>query len=249
MLNNDALATKVASFKKDSGKEFDKAVAALIALAYRYKYMGADFLWEKDPELNDEANRICRELSDTLAERAKSIARAVVAENLDWYDFDDAWDAERDEWFVPIVTRFDQQGSFLKDLLEVWLALAFVNALSQGELRVMVSRFLANPFASPLWKNLPKDILDWGRGYAKDIRAQIAVIGQNSIIAAARLAEWQDAAARGATYYIRRRGSSYNCDDCQEAANKPIPIEVPFEFLHSHCMCFPEYHFEPMADV
>lgn len=249
MLNNDTLTKGVASFKKDSGKEFDKAVAALIALAYRYKYMGADFLWEKDPELDAEANRICRDLSDALAEMAKSIARRIVAGNIDWYDFDDAWDAERDENFVPIVTRFDQQGSFLKGLLEVWIALAFVNALSQGELRVMVSRYLANPFASPLWKNLPKDILDWGRGYAKDIRAQIAVIGQNSIIAAARLAEWQDAAARGATYYIRRRGSSYNCDDCQDAANKPIPIEIPFEIKHSRCCCFPEYHFEPLPNV
>lgn len=243
-MDNESLTRKVAAFRKDSRKEFDKAVAALIALAYRYRYMGQDFLWEKDPELDAEANRICRELSDTLAERAKAIARAVVAENMDWYDFDEAWDRESDEWAVPILTRFDQQGSFLKELLEVWLALAFLHSLTQGELRVMVSRYLANPFASPLWRGLPADILAWGRGYSKDIAGQIAVIGQNSIVAATRFAEWQDAAARGATYYIRRRGSSYNCDVCQEMANVPIPIEQPFIVPHGHCMCYPEYHFD-----
>lgn len=246
MLSNETLATKAAIYKKDSRKEFDKAVAALIALAYRYKYMGADFLWEKDPELNDEANRICRDLSDTLAERAKTIARAIIGEAFEYYDFEEDWDAERDEWFVPILTRFDQQGSFLKELLEVWVALAFVHSLTQGELRVMVSRYASNPYASPLWGGLPGDILDWGRGYSKDITKQISVIGINAIISAVRLAEWQDAAARGATYYIRRRGSGYDCPECDDMCGFPIPIDVPFEYLHSHCMCWAEYHYEPL---
>lgn len=244
MLNNETLASKAASFGKDSRKEFDKAVAALIALAYRYGYMGADFLWEKDPELYDEAVHICRELSDSLAERAKAIAREIVADSFDYYDFDEDWDAERDEWFVPILTRFDQQGSFLMELLEVWIALAFVNALSQGELRVLVSRYLANPYASPLWRGLPVDILKWGRGYSKDIAKQISIIGIDSIIASVRAAEWQDAAAKGATYYIRRRGSGYDCTDCDSMCGYRIPIETPFEFLHSHCMCWPEYHYD-----
>lgn len=249
MLNNETIAKGAATFRKDSGKEFDKAIAALIALAYRYKYMGADFLWEKDTELNDEANRICMELSDTLAEKAKAIAKSIVMESLDYYDFEEDWDyeektdAEEDNKHVPILVRFDQQGSFLKELLEIWIALAFLYSLTMGELRVMISRYLANPFASPLWKNLPKDILNWGRGFAKDIRKQIAVIGQNAIVSAARRAEWEDAVRRGATYYIRRRGSNYDCPDCDSLCDYPIPIDEPFEFVHSHCMCIPEYHY------
>lgn len=244
MLNNETISKGAAAFRKDSGKEFDKAVAALIALAYRYKYMGQDFLWEKDPELNDEANRICMELSDALAERAKAIAKSIVMGSLDYYDFEEDWDREEDEWYVPILVRFDQQGSFLKEMLEIWIALAFVHSLTQGELRVMVSRYLANPFASPLWKGLPADILKWGRGYPKDIRSQIAVIGNNSIIAAIRHAEWEDARAKGAAYYIRRRGSNYDCDECDDMCGFPIPIDTPFVFLHSNCRCYAEYHYD-----
>lgn len=246
MLNNELVAAKTAAYKKDSRKEFDKAVAALIALAWRYRRVGADFLWDKDPELEMEANRICRELSDALAQRAKLVAAEIMEDSLGEYDFDEAWDAKTGDDYIPVITRFDQQGSFLKELLEVWIALAFVHSLTQGELRVMISRYLANPFTSPLWKDLPKDILQWGRGYPKDIASQIAVIGQNSIIAAVRNAEWQDARADGATYYIRRRGSYFDCPDCDSLCGYPIPIEVPFEFLHSHCMCVAEYHYEPL---
>ena len=245
MLDNETLTKKVAAFKKESRKDFDKAVAALIALAFLHKDMGADFLWDKDPELDEKANEICRNLSDTLTEKAKAYAAEAVKE-LDDYEIEEFWDVARNEWFVPITTRFDQQGSFLKELLEVWVALAFVYGLSQSELRVEISRFLANPFLSRYWKDLPRDVLKWGRGYSKDIAGQLAVIGQNAILSATRYAEWQDAMAKGAEYYIRRRGSNYDCDECEELANTPIPIEVPFEVPHSRCMCYPEYHYEPI---
>lgn len=244
MLNNGTLEAKVAAYKKESRRDFDRAVALLIALAYKYRRFGAEFLWESDPELNDEANRICRELSDSLTERAKLTARALMEDGLDNYDFDYAWEEGNDEFALPVITRFDQQGSFLKELLEIWVALAFVHSISQGELRVMVSRYLANPYASPLWKGLPKDILSRGKGYAKDIAEQIGVIGQDAVISAARYAEWHNAMADGAQYYIRRRGSYYDCDECQEMANTPIPIEIPFEVPHARCMCYPEYHYK-----
>lgn len=246
MADNASLAKSVASFRRAASTEFDRALKALIDLAFKYRAMGADFLWERDPELNDEANRICRELSDSLAEKAKAIARGVMEDSLDDYDFDDSWDREDGDGFIPLITRLDQQGSHLLELLEIWLALAFVNAIANGELRVLVSRYLSNPFASPLWRGLPLDILKWGRGYSKNILDQIAVIGQNAIISAYRYAEWQQARANGAEYYIRRRGSYYDCPECDSLCGYPIPIDVPFEWLHSRCMCFPEYHYEQM---
>lgn len=244
MLDNEELARKAAAFKRDSRKEFDKAVAALIALAFEYRYMGADFLWDKDPELDAMANEICRNLSDKLAALAKDIAMRICDESLDEFDFDDAWDENgdgEDKRIFPILPLLDQQGSLLKELLEIWLALAFVYEMGQGELRVEISRNLANPLLSRLWKGLPKDVLKWGRGYPKNIAEQLAVIGQNAIVASVRNAEWQDAVAKGYNYYIRHRGSNYYCPDCDDLCGYPIPIEEPFEFLHSRCMCWPEY--------
>lgn len=249
MLDNDNLSRKAASFKRPVSRAFDKAIRELIDLAWKYRSFGADFLWEKDPELNDEAIRICRDLSDGLAEKARLIAASIMEDSLDYYDLDASWDREDGDDFIPIITRLDQQGSFLLELLEIWIALAFVNGIGKSELRVLVSRYLNNPFASPLWKGIPADALKWGRGFQRNILEQMTVIGQNSIISAARYAEWVDAMAKGAGYYIRRRGSGYDCQECDEMCGFPIPIEVPFEFLHSRCMCRPEYHFEEMPTI
>lgn len=246
MLDNGKLAWTAAKFKPEASREFNKAVRELVALAYRYSAFGDDFLWGRDPELDREANGILRGLSDSLAAKAKELAQAIVNDGLDDPDFDGAWDRENEEpegdEGKTVLARFDMEGSHLKDLLEIWVALAFVNHLTQGELRVMVSRYLANPFTSPLWKGLPRNALAWGRGYALNILEQVTVIGQNAIISAARYAEWKVAVAKGMKYYIRRRGSGYDCPDCDDLCGYPIPIEEPFEYVHSRCMCWPEYH-------
>ena len=246
MLNNRLLTERTAAYKKESRRYFDRAVAELVALAFKYRRFGADFLWDSDPELDAEANRICRELSDSLARMARLTAAEIMEESLGEYDGESAWESADDEYGTPVLTRFDQQGSFLKEMLEIWVALAFVHSIGQTELLVMISRYLANPYASPLWGRLPKDLLSWGRGYARNIAEQIALIGQDAIVAAARNAEWQDARADGAQYYIRRRGSDYKCEECESAADVPFPISIPFEIPHARCMCYPEYHYEPL---
>ena len=247
MLDNDRLARYAATFKKDASKEFDKAVMALISLAWEKGDLSDNFLWEANPQLDAEANAILRDLSDTLAEKAKERARVAVQEMLDFDEFDTAWDQTDGDDYDTILFRLDMQGSHLKDLLAIWIALAVVNNIGKSELRVLVLRYLNNPFTSPLWKRIPIDSLRWGRGYSRNVLEQLTLIGQNAIIGAVRFAEWMDASERGAKYYIRRRGSSYACDECQELANKPIPIEVPFVIPHGRCMCYAEYFFDEIV--
>ena len=74
----------------------------------------------------------------------------------------------------------------------------------------------------------------------------MGVIGQNLIIDGARAHEWRKEMAGGATYYVRRRGSNYDCPDCDSLCGYPIPIDVPFERLHSRCVCWAEYHYDEM---
>lgn len=253
MPSNEDIARAAAAYKRDSRKEFDRAVAALVALAFEYRRLGADFLWDADPGLDARANEICRDLSDSLARKAKEEARRICADALG-DGFDEAWEEtqeaaseeDADGLTPPLLERLDRQGSLLKELLEVWVALAFVYGLTEGVLLVEISRYLATPFLSRYWRDLPRDILAWGRGYPKDIAGQLEVLGQNAIIATARRSEWKEAKDAGATYYIRRRGSTYDCPDCDDLCGYPIPIEVPFEFVHSRCMCTAEYHYEPM---
>lgn len=242
-VSNQRIVKEAAAFKADASKEFDKAVKALLDLVWSYGNPTEDFLFEADPELDAKANAILRGLSDNLVARAKARAAAIVRESLGGYGFDESWEEAADEDDATIIFRFDMEGSHLKELLEVWIALAAVNAIRKSELRVMISRYLKNPYASPLWKGIPLDAIKWGRGYSRDIIDQLALIGQNAIVGTARHAEWMKELENGAAYYIRRRGSNYDCAVCDEMANKPIPISIPFQFLHSRCMCWPEYFY------
>lgn len=244
-MNNDVLVAQAAAFKNDSRREFEEAVGELIALAYRYRRLGANFLWDSDPILEREANAILRGLSDSLAEKAKARALALVRQE-GWAWGDEAWEDANERGDLPILTRFDQQGSFLRELMEIWIALAFVNGLTQNYLKLSVIRYLSDPYASPLWKGLPAGLLKRGPGYQRNIIDQIAIIGQDGIVGGVRLAEWMDARDKGAKYWVWRRGSTFHCDECQENSGRAFPMDIPFEHLHARCMCWPEFHYEPM---
>jgi len=252
-VSNERLVSGAAAFRGDASREFDRAVQALLALVWAKRVPTTDFRFADDAELDSEANAVLRGLSDTLVERAKARAEAIIRESLPEYDFgdewDEDWDAVDDEDGTTLLWRFDMEGSHLKDLLEIWIALAVAYDISKSELRVQISRYLNNPYSSPLWGRVPKGALSWGRGYSKNILEQITVIGQNAIVGATRRAEQRGERRNGATYYIRRRGSGYDCDVCDDLAGYPIPIEEPFYIPHSRCMCYPEYHNGPIPNV
>ena len=239
MLNQESITSQAAAYKKDAKKRFDAALVALLALAWEWKdLVGDKFSFDADQELYNEALRICRELSDGCADDAHDRLFALVEDSMVYDDGD--WDEDE------IVERLDMAGIHLLELLAVWVGVAIVNDWSQGYLRVMISRYLSNPFLCPEWKNLPLDVISWGRGYSRDIFGQITIIGQDAIIGGGRRIEWDDAVAKGATYYIRHRGSTYDCPDCDSLCGYPIPITEPFEWLHSRCCCWAEYFFEPL---
>lgn len=251
-VSNDRLVSEAAAFRRDASREFDRVVKALLDLVWAKRAPTRDFRFTDDAELDAEANAILRGLSDTLAARAKARAESIIRDSLPEYDFgeewEDDWDATDDEDGTPLLWRFDMEGSHLRDLLEIWIAIAVLDGIAKSELRVLISRYISNPFASPLWSGVPKGALAWGRGYSKNILEQITVIGQNAIVRASRRAEQREERRGGATYYIRRRGSNYDCDVCEDMANVPIPIDVPFDFPHPRCMCYPEYHYGPIPN-
>ena len=245
-VSNDRLVAEAAAFKREAAREFDKAVKALLDLIWSKGVPSRDFRFTDDPAIDAEANAILRDLSDALVAKAKAKAEAIIRESLTDYDFGEEWtedwEAANKEWDEPLLWRFDMEGSHLRDLLEIWVALAVTNAITKSELRVLISRYLSNPYASPLWKGVPKGALAWGRGYSKDIVEQMSILGQNAIVLAARRAEQRNERENGATYYVRRRGSDYDCADCNDLCGYPIPIDEPIEIPHSRCMCWPEYH-------
>lgn len=238
MLDQEKLIEQVAAYKKDSRKRFFDAVSALLALAWPYR--GMEFVFDETFPLYADALDICRRLSDQCAADARE-RLAVAIESLQWDG--DAW---AEAYGEEEEASLDMAGSHLLELLGVWIVVAFVNGWTQSYTRVMMSRYLNNPFLCPEWRNIPLDALAWGKGYARDVAEQIAVIGQGIIISGARYAEQQSEKGAGAVYYIRHRNSGYDCDDCDALCGYPIPIDVPFVIEHPRCVCYAEYFYEPM---
>jgi len=238
MVSQDILIDEAAAYKKESRSHFDEALALLLALAWERRDGNFDF--RADTDTWDEAMRICINLSDKCEGSALKHLRTALA---DLADEADAWmDVNERE----NLESFDMAGVHLLDLLAVWIGVAAVNGWTQGYTRVMITRYIHNPYLCPAWRDIPQSALAWGRGYAKDIPEQLALIGQGIIIGGARYVEWERELGKGATYYIRRRGSNYDCPVCESLANIPIPIDEPFVPSHPRCVCRPEYHYEPM---
>ena len=236
MLNNDTLTKEAAKFKSDAKKRFDIALAALLTLAWKYKFMGGDFSFEADPELYSQALEICRDMSDGCLKDAEAHIRELFEGEVD-IDNESADDT---------IERLDMAGSHFLTLLDLWVAVAFTNDFSKEYTRISIVRYLNNPLASGLFGAWGKDVLKWGRGYSKNIYNQLTVIGQDFIIDASRMQEWRSESSNGATYYVRRRGSSFDCPECDELCGYPIPIDMPFERLHARCCCWPEYYYDEM---
>lgn len=236
MLNNDVLTKAAAGFKSNAKKRFDEALAALLSLAWEYKYLAGDFRFDADPELYAEALKICREMSDGCMADAQAIIQSLFEEE------DEIDNASADE----ALKSFDMAGSHMISLLDLWIALAFKSGFTKSYTSITIVRFLNDPYSSGLFGRANLEALKWGSGYSKNIVTQLAVIGQNLIIDAARMREWREETENGAMYYIRRRGSGFICPECDELCGYPIPIDVPFVRLHSRCVCFPEYFYEPI---
>ena len=242
-MDNEQISEQAAAYKADARRLFEDAVAALIALAYRYQHLGVNFLWDSDPVLDRECNAILRDLSDKAKEAAKRRAAEII-EEAGWDEDGLAGFDETDE--DSILWSFDMAGSHLRELLEVWVALAFAEGMTPAYLKINVLRYLANPYASPQWSRLPSGLMKWGRGYQRDLINQIALIGQGGIINAARRGEWLYALAHGARYWVWRRGSNFHCPDCEENKGRLFPMDVAFSEMHARCLCYPEYHYEPI---
>lgn len=239
-MDNERLLDQVAAYKGKARRLFEDAVTALIALAFRYQHLGDNFLWDADPVLERECNAILRGFSEKARDAAKKKAEEIIkAEG--WNN--DALDVFDGEGENSILWSLDMAGSHLRELLEIWIAIAFVEKMTPEYLRVLVIRYVANPYASSQWARLPAGLLKWGRGYQRDLINQVALIGQDAIVGSVREAEWIDALENGASFWVWRRGSNYKCPECEANAGRVFPIDIPFSTMHARCMCYAEYHY------
>jgi len=242
MLKQETLVRETAEYKRDARRLFDAHLASLLALAWPF-HKEKGFSFEINEDLMVAAYDDCIQLSDECAEQAEKRYLTTIVNLGDTVDEEAVW---KNIYNDSVVESFDMAGTHLLDLLTAWIGVAAANEWTKDYTRIMIGRYLSNPYLCPQWNTVPRDLLAWGAGYAKDISEQLALIGQNLIVQASRYAEWLDESAQGATYYILRRGSTYDCGVCDEMCNVPIPITEGWTPPHARCLCYAEYHYEPL---
>lgn len=236
MTDHDAVIDAMSSVKGDVKERVDKAVAAILLLAWSYRREG--FSFEDFPELNDQVNKILQSLSDGNLADAEKRAKALL-ESLGLGDWDDeslAY-AEREIDGENALWRLDLHASHLKELLAGWIAVAATQKLSMTQMRLLMNTYGGMPWLSKKWRDSGLGKMGWGSGYQRDIVGAITVIGQNVINTAFLYSSVAEGILRGAVGYRTFRNSGYDCTLCDELTRHVWPIDVFVLPAHSRCVC------------
>lgn len=238
MTDHDAVIDAMSSVKGDVKERVDKAVAAILLLAWSYRREG--FSFEDFPELNDQVNKILQSLSDGNLADAEKRAKALL-ESLGLGDWDDdaLGYAEREIDGENALWRLDLHASHLKELLAGWIAVAAVQKLSMTQMRLLMNTYGGTPWLSKKWRDSGLGKMGWGSGYQRDVTGAMTVIGQDLINRSYQYAKLEKLKERGVTHYRTIRGSNYDCPLCDEMMERIWPIDSIVLPYHPRCVCIP----------
>lgn len=220
--------------------------ARIVALAEAYRILGKQFSFGSDGQLDARVNSILVELSDAVLTDAVYAAKKGL----------DGTEEEDDEIIVWARNRADAQNtidkysSHLKYILEGWLAIAFANKISSGQLMTMVMSYMENPYITPLWKKAFGEGLSyaaqiireggyhWGKGTPISPVKGMSIVEATIINSAYQKGCVEGFARKGAIGYRVVRGSNYPCEICDEATLQIYPLTEVVLPLHPNCVCY-----------
>lgn len=238
MRDREQLIDAMASVKPDVRKRMDAAIAAIFALAWKYR--GENFSFEAHEDIDAEVNRILAAMSDgNLADAEDRAKRLLEDLELEEYEDEALEFAEREIEGQDALHRFDMHAWHLKDLLAGWLIVAGIAEFTKQKTMLNLYAYLGNPMASADWRKAGLNAPHWGTGYAVNVLNGMTVIGQDHINRAYQYALIQDFSAQGAIGYRTVRNSGYDCPFCDEMTQKIWPLDEIVLPYHPRCVCLP----------
>lgn len=241
----------MAAIKGRSRSRVLKAAKEIIDIAWKWGYLGAQFTFGADADLDAEVNRILLALADEMILDTQNKAAA---------DAESDEDREKILIFIDrpvsgrnLTERVDSHASHLKYLLEGYLAVCFASGFSKAGALGEVSRFLASPNFYPPMQDAYANADDYasrhirqrgyhfGRGENIDPIKGIALVTATMLNAGRQygmLLGWgRDADIIG---YRVHRGSDYDCPECDELTIGIHPLDEIVLPAHPHCVCWME---------
>lgn len=224
-----------------------KTVNEIISIAMNYSFLGKEFTFDWNKDLDDAVNDLLIQFTDAVLEEVGD----KVAELVDEEDREDvlAYIGRERDGLDP-EERIDKHDSELKSLLEAYLAVKFAMNADREDIPADAAEFLAAPndyedmrdaFFDHDYKSrmIQQGGAHFGRGNAANPILGIALVAQMMIREAENYDAFLDfSRIEGLVGFRVRRGSGYECGTCDEICATIHPIEE-FDILpaHPHCMC------------
>lgn len=237
----------LSGIKKRVSSNVMRTIRRILALATEYSYLGKQFTFDANADLNDEVNRILVELSDAILDDLDAAVMKTIEDDED----SDAVFAYvyRTDNGVGLDERVDYHSSNLKYLLEGYFAVCFANGLTNADILGDVLLYLSNPNAYGKMKEAFKDsgyastfIINGGFHFGKGVNTN-PIDGLDSL-SRFKLSE-------GYHYdkllgyrknpniigYRVVRGSDYDCPSCNELCVGIHPLTEQCLPNHINCVC------------
>lgn len=230
-MTQDELIKLLSEFKSRVSSNVMRTIRRILVLATEYSYLGKQFTFDANADLDDEVNRILVELSDAILDDIDTAIYKTIEDD----DDADAVFAHvyRTDNGVGLDERVDYHSSNLKRLLEAYFAVCFAEKLTNADILGGVLVYLANPIG------VNGEKFHFGKG-----------VNTNPIEGMTRLSQtmlgeaWHNERIIGFRKdpniigYRVMRGSSYPCQVCDDLTIGIHPLTEQVLLAHPSCCCY-----------
>lgn len=245
----DRVIEQMAKARGDVERRMRRRIPEIIEECRRFAYLGKEFTFGYDKELDRNVSRILIALSDDILEDIESRARTVIKEAEDEDDTDAILAyIKRGIDGTDLTERIDGHCSALRYFLEGWIAIGLAESISAQSLLADIFAYMDNPYASPLWQSafgkgyssgaIRSQGYSFGKGNQRNVLKALSLAEETAINTAFQYGTIQKYSRDGAIGYIIHRGSSYDCPYCDSNCGFVIPLNDIRLPQHPRCVCY-----------
>ena len=247
MLDRKDVIDLMAKAEEQTNGMVREKILAILRLCEKYRYLGKRFTFDASEELDAQVNHLLIQLSDALIDLAEEDILDIVDE-----EDSDAVLAyvHRDINGDNLTERTDRYATQLRHFLEAYIAILFARKTPQERLFEYIWNNIRDPWNAQIYRAAMNDplFLSWavtngglhyGRGRYNDVLSGITLLTQDTINTAfqyGKIASYRrDPNIIG---YTVHRGSTYDCQECDELC---VGVHSLFEIVlpaHPRCMCY-----------
>lgn len=229
-------------------KHLDDALIAaakeIIAISYKYKIKASLFSFSTNENLKKEVDAVIAKLREQIYEYTETLSIIVEKEK----DEDIIAFINGETYGHTLKERIDTYTRRYKYELEAFVASGLLQNLSVEKLLSSIRANLSAPYNNDLFRNsvirggmaatrIKSNGITYGQGHSNSARNLLNTLTRNTIAGAWMWVYGEIAKDKGAIGFYSNRGSTYQCNMCDEQVGYH-PIEEYRGYWHINCRCF-----------